>query len=381
MPGQTDALTIGSLIAANVVAGASFGVMPTLIEGVTQSLSFSPPEAGLYSSILMAGSATGSICSKYWVRRVDWRVAARAALLGLVIANSLSIIGHHRNTFMGLQFVGGIFGGSLYALTLTALSDGAKANRDFGLLFAGQVLLQALGLFGGPTLQQLGGIDALLGTLVLLDALSLLLTNWMPSNGGTSTDPVSFRSTFRPATLTVVIGCFLFWLSTACYWTYIGLIGDSAGFQSQQIGTALTIGVGAGFAGALIASFGGDRLGRGALLLAGTLMVVLSVVILAGRITYLEYTLSGCMLNFAWNLSLTAQLATVNAIDASRHAIAVTPAFQAAGAVVGPALAATLVAGQDYSKVIWIVIGAALLSQACFSSARRLSKSSAKHLN
>ncbi len=69
--------------------------------------------------MIMAGSAIGSVLGKYWVRRLDWRQAARIALLGTVAGNALSIVLHERLAFVALQFIAGLFAGSLYALTLT----------------------------------------------------------------------------------------------------------------------------------------------------------------------------------------------------------------------------------------------------------------------
>jgi DHA1 family inner membrane transport protein len=366
------ASTVGALIILNIVATASFAVLPTLIEGATQTLRFSPAEVGALSSLLSVGMAIGSLCAKYWVRRVTWPAAARAVLLGLIVANVLSIFEHQREMFLGLQFLGGVFGGSLLALTLTGLSDSPRSHRDFGLLMIATVIFQAMGLYAGPTLLRFGGINALLAALTLVGALSMLLTKDVSRSGRAVSPTVSFRSLLRPATLTALIGCFWYWLTTACYWTFIGLIGDDSGLSPQQVGSALSIGMGAGLMGGLIASFGGVHFRRGPMILLGTVSIVISVVVLDGHVTYLDFVLSGCFLNFAWNLSVPYQWSVVNSIDTSGHAIGLTPAFQATGAVVGPAVAAAFVTGHDYRSVLWIVAGGALISQTCFVLASRL---------
>ncbi len=145
-------VTFAAVVALAVTSTAAFAVLPALVKGAQQSLRFSASDIGILSAMINAGGALGSVMAKYWVRRLPWRRATRIALAGLVAGNALSIMLHERLAFIGLQFVAGFFSGSLLSLTLTMLSDRDQPDRDFGILIAGQVALQAIGSFRGPLL-------------------------------------------------------------------------------------------------------------------------------------------------------------------------------------------------------------------------------------
>ena len=209
-----------AVVALNVVGVATFDVMPTMVEGAQQSLRLTAGEVGSLSALIMGGSAVGSMVAKYWVRRLAWPTAARAALYGIVAANLLSIFFHARAVFFFLQFVAGFFSGSLYSLTLTILSDGEQPDRDFGIVIAAQVAFQAIGLYAGPGLLHRGGIDALLAAFVAISAAGLLIAGHVPVRGRDVPAHVPFKTLLRPGTLIALVGCTFYMLSAGCYhWT------------------------------------------------------------------------------------------------------------------------------------------------------------------
>lgn len=358
-----------TVVSLNVVGVATFDVMPTMVEGAQQSLRFTAGEVGSLSALIMGGSAVGSMIAKYWVRRLIWPTAARAALYGIVAANGLSIFFHGRGIFFFLQFAVGFFSGSLYSLTLTTLSDGEQPDRDFGIVIAAQVAFQAIGLYAGPGLLRLGGIDALLAAFVAISAAGLLIAGRVPLRGRDVPAYVPFKTLLRPGTLIALVGCTFYMLSAGCYWTYIALIGEDAGFDEERIARSLVIGVFAGFVGALAAAWCGTRLPRNALLTAGTIMVVMAVGLIQGHISLLAFIVSCCLFNFSWNFSVAYQYAAVNAVDASGRGVALAPAFHNVGASIGPAVAALFVTPHTYGSVSALTAGGAMLSVLCFVAA------------
>jgi MFS transporter, DHA1 family, inner membrane transport protein len=372
MRSKQSLISFGAVVALNVIGIATFDVLPTVVEGAQQSLHFSESDIGVLSAMIMAGSAIGSVLAKYWVRRLDWRLAARIALLGTVAGNALSIVLHERLAFVALQFVAGFFAGSLYALTLTILSDGDEPDRDFGIVIAAQVAFQAIGLFAGPALLHLNGIDAILAAFVALTAAGFLIVGRVPRRGRHVPDSVDFRALLRPGTLLALLGCSFFLLSAGCYWTYVALIGHDAGFDEEHIARSLVVGVAAGFVGALTAAAIGSRLPRNAMLMLGMAMVVAAVLLLLGHASLVAFVTSCCLFNFSWNFSVAYQYAAVNSVDASGRGVSLAPAFHGAGASIGPAIAALFVAPHLYGSVMWLVSGGAVLSVLCFLLATRI---------
>ncbi len=73
-----------------------------------------------------------------------------------------------------------------------------------------------------------------------------------------------------------------------------------------------------------------------------------------------------------WNFSLTFQYSAVNGVDATGTAVAVTPAFHALGATLGPAAAAALIRGDDLSAVNYLAAASVILSLTLFVLAYRV---------
>ncbi len=373
------ASTTGVVVVCNVVAIATFLVLPTVVDGAERSLHFTDRDVGFLSAINMAGSMVSAIGAKFWVRRVPWARAVRTALLGLACANALSLVFQDRGGFLALQCVAGFFGGSLYSLTLTVLSDTRQPDRNFGLAVAAQVVFQVMGLLAGPTLLAVGGIDVLLTGFALLCLLALPLARFVPDRGRRVSAQVTFAALLGARTLLALMGCFFFLLNAGCYWTYVNDMGHSAGLGEQQIASGLALGVSAGLLGALLASWIGARFNRNASLAIGALLIVAAAWLLAGPLTIAEFTLSSALFNFAWNYSLSYQYAAVNATDPSGHSVAVAPAFHTAGAALGPAIAALLVTPSHYTSVIWLVDAGAIVSLVCFLASARLANAARTH--
>ena len=100
--------------------------------------------------------------------------------------------------------------------------------------------------------------------------------------------------------------------------------------------------------------------------------MVLSMLLLLGKLQLTAYVVSAVVYGIAWNVSMTYQYSTVNLVDRSRRGVALAPAFHNAGGAVGPALAALVVTASDHSSVLWLVGVSVLASLVCFALALRL---------
>ncbi len=344
-----------AVTALNVISIATFDIMPTFVQGTRQTLHFTEREALLFSALFMGGNVVGSMLTKYWVRGVSWPRAAAAALAGIVICDGLGAACTAPTGFLLSQVAAGISAGSLYSLTLTILSDQHNPDRHFGLLISAQVAFQALGLYAGPYLLEAGGLHAVLIGVTTISAVGFALLRFLPESGRGTEPLVSFRKLMRPATMFAFAGCFAFFLNAGSYWAFIELLGHDRGFSEPEIARSLVAGVVAGFVGALIASWIGQRWSRLGMIGLGTAMVLGAVCVLTGQVTIPMFLLSNCLFNFSWNFSVAYQYALVNATDRTGYAIALTPAFHTAGATAGPAIAALLIRPHDYAGVLWLV--------------------------
>jgi cyanate permease len=63
------------------------------------------------------------------------------------------------------------------------------------------------------------------------------------------------------------------------------------------------------------------------------------------------FTFTLVVLNFAWNVALPYQIAAIARVDSTGRLLVLLPAFQAAGATAGPALAGRIAGERDFDAI------------------------------
>jgi predicted MFS family arabinose efflux permease len=363
---KTARATLLITLGLYVVGASTFNVLPVLVEGTSASLHFSQGQIGALSFGISAGQALSAFLAGIWVRSVRWPVAALVSLVGMVSANVLSILIHSYWAFVFLQGMSGLCGGSLLCLTMTILSDYQESTRYFGIGNALQVLYQILGLLTGPTVLHLAGLDGILAILAVLSAGGVLVASFLPIAGKAVAPGGMRKALSSPATLTALIGCSIFFINAGAFWTYVELMGESHGISSHVVSNCIAAGVSGGVLGGLVAWRLGDRFGRLVPLTAASVMTVGAALILRGSFGVTSFLLSSVVYCFAWNYSLTYQLAAINAIDATGRGVALFGGFGNIGMAVGAALAGSIVDPGDYTPITGLMILAVCLSTALF---------------
>lgn len=361
--------SIGSLLAAialTVIAMAPFLVLPLYVGAAAENLGLNQQQIGFLASAVAAGSAISSVVMMLLVRRVRWRRAGLVALSLMLVPMCLSIFADDVVTFMALQGLAALGGGSTYSLALTALSDRHHPDRAFGMSIAAQVSFQVVGMLLLPQLVAGAGIDGMLALFVAMELLGLVLIAWLPDSGKSLPSIVGNASIVSLPVLLALGGCFFFFFNVGAMWTYIERMAVMAGFEAQQIGLGLAIGVSLGIPGALLASWCGDRFGRIGPLTIGALGTVVAVYMLGQGMQFSTYVVAAALYNFVWNFSLAFQYAAVNAVDTSGRGVAAAPAFHGAGVAVGPALAALYVTETSLVAVNVLAGSAAVASLLLF---------------
>jgi predicted MFS family arabinose efflux permease len=357
-------------VALSVVGIATFLLMPQLVEAVVSGLHYSEAEAGWMSSGVMIGSTLAAAVSGFWIRRLSWRTAAAVALAGQLAANVIALFIQAPVAFIALQAVVGFFGGSLYSLALTILSDGQRPDRNFAYSIGAQTVYQVFGLGAGPYLIR-HGAGAMLLVFALLAAAGLCALGWVPTRGrAMDLGARRGRQAAAPLLLTLA-GCFVFYINVGAYWTYAERIGTAAGLSVAATSAALAISVVVSIAGAVFAYALGDRRGYFLPLAASALGCVLAMALLTGAPGIVAFTASAVLYGLAWNVSMAYQYATVNLVDQSGRGVALAPALHWAGGAAGPALAALFVSGHNHDAVLAIVTLAAAVSLGFFAFALR----------
>lgn len=355
----------------------TFLLLPTLVAAAASDpgLHFNEWQLGILSAVLSAGTMVAGLMAPFWIRTVSWRRAALWAILGLVGANGTALRVHDFPGFCLLQGMVGFFGGSLYSLSLTVLSDAKRPDRAFTCAIGAQTLYQAIALVAGPFLMAAGGMNGVLLFFAGLSASGLLFVGVLPGHGRMGTvahGPVNALLSV-PVVLSLA-GCFLFYMNIGAFWTYIEPIGRAAGIGGEAIANALAAATVASLLGVLLTYVLGVRLGYALPIGVSALTIALAVAVLWSPPTVLVLFLSNSVYAIAWNVSMTYQYSAVNQVDSSRRAVALAPSFHNAGSAVGPAVAAYAVRPGDFSGVLWLVCASVALSFLCFAIALQRSR-------
>jgi predicted MFS family arabinose efflux permease len=355
-------------LALVIVGGSMFNILPLLTAGAADKLGFSAPQAGFMSSVLTVASGLSALASGFWVRSLSWPRAAAFSLAGMALSLLVALGVHGYWAFVSMQGAAAFFASAAFSLGMTIISDGHESTRSFGTAISAQAAYQIAALWAGPWLLKASGLDGVLALLAVPAGLCLVLTPLLPARGRAIAR--EHRSgVFRPATLLAFMGFAIFFVGAGAYWTYIELMGQAQGLTTHVIADCVALSVAAGIPGGLLASAQGSRFGRlWPLVLAAALMLI-AALLLGGAPRVLAFGAAGVLYYFGWCYSLTYQFTLVNTVDASGRAVALTGACAFFGSAGGAALAAPLIAPNDYRAVVWIVAVAAGLSVALYALA------------
>jgi predicted MFS family arabinose efflux permease len=368
---ESRAVLAGALLSC--VGLASFLLLPTLVEAAVSDLHYSERQVGILAAALSAGQTLTGLLSALWIRRSPWPRAAAITLLGLVAANGAATVLHGFAAFVVLQAIVGLFGGSLYSLSLTILSDGGRPERHFAYAIGAQTVYQIAALVAGPALIRAGGVNAVLGLFIAMSAAGLLLVRWIPVYGhrAAGVGP-AYGALLRLPVLLALVGCFLFYVNIGAFWTYVVRIGSAAGLGLDAISNGVAFATLTSIAGVVFASWFGVRRGYVSPIAASAVVIALAAAMLSGRPSLTAFVVANVVYSIAWNVSMTYQYSVVNAVDDSRRGIALAPSFHSAGGAAGPAVAALFVTATDHDGALWLVAGSVLASVACFVLSLRL---------
>lgn len=348
-------------------------ILPLLVDGAMADLHFSERSAGLLSSGIMAGGVVSALLSGLWVRRIRWQSAARIAVLGQLAATLASLVFHTNIAFILLQSLAGFFGGAVNSLAMTVLSDGRHPARSFGFSVAAQATLSAVELLAGPYLLGVGGMNAVLWTLVAMSVASLPFCGNLPPMSRLAIVPRAWRGHVTAPVVLSLAGCFLFYSCIGSYWTYIGLVGATAKLSPQTVGNALAASTVIGIGGALLPSWFGERHGYHKPLMIGALLTAVAGLLIVAPVSPLRFVASATVFNIGWNYWVTYQLAVVAVVDRSGRSIAVSQAFLSGGGAAGAAVAALFVTASNQSSLVWLVLAATSSALVCFIAALEMS--------
>jgi predicted MFS family arabinose efflux permease len=349
---------LAARVALSLVATAGFfyvNIMPAIVQGLVDALGLSQREAGLVGSANLYGASCGALLAVLLVQRLPWRAAARALLLALIVADAASALLASAPALIGLRFVHGVLAGTLVGVMYAVMARTGEPDRTFGVLLFVQFGLGGLGVLVLPALVPQYGSALLFGVLVAFSAVAIVL---LPLLAPYPAPPVPERRQAQAGSrvgmplLLTLLAIFLFQAGNMALFPYVIGLGEAAGLERGFVTPALAASSWIGLAGAALVVWLGTRHGRLWPLLTAILLTALgNGALLFSR--YAEvYLLANLGVGLTWAFVMPYLLGMCAALDPGGRLAALGGLASKLGLATGPLVAALLIGGQDYARVI-----------------------------
>lgn len=342
-------------------------VLPVVVGGFVDYLTFTESEAGYLASAGFLGSAVAAIVISLRIHHLDLRRLAWIGLTVLILCDAVSIFAADLDTwaFVAVRFLSGAGGATAYAAVMGAYAGWKQPERAYGLFMSIQFLLSALGLFGLPWILDRGGVAAIFILFTALDVLALMFVTQIP--GRDERPPVGsgpsleWRVIAKPVALFCLAGIGLFEAANMANFTYSERIGYQFALDGAAIGTILgaatVLGIPAAFGVFLL----GARFGLYVPIMLAVLTQIVALTLLLVGSTPPMYLTSMCLMSLGWAFALPYFQAIEARID-PRGSVVVAGGFATSlGDFLGPATAASLVRPNHFGDMLIGAIVACLV--------------------
>jgi len=351
------------LLAFLATAGLFYvNIMPALVEGLIEGAGFSNRQAGMVGSSNVYGAALGALVAVFLVKRINWRAASYALLVGLISMDLLSLLVQHFLPLLLMRFAHGFVGGMLVGIGFSIIARTTHPDRTFGYLLVVQFGLGGLGLMVLPPLVPVLGTGVLFGSLILFSLTTLLMVPFL------SEYPVEAVS--RPAIADApdiqrgplalsLLATFLFQAGNMGVYAYVIGLGQAAGLSMEFISPTLAAAAWIGIIGSGLVIILPTRLGRTAPLGAAILLTAVATWALNYSDVSLVFVVANCAVGITWAFGIPYLLGMCAQFDKAGQMAALGGFASKMGLASGPMIAALVVGADNYSLVV--NLGAAAL--------------------
>jgi DHA1 family inner membrane transport protein len=252
-----------------------------------------------------------------------------------------------------VRFLTGLGGGIIAGIVSAYVARTSHPDRVAAFLVIGQVTFTVVALFASPWYLKQWGLSSIFGGLAGILAALFLLLRFLPtgSESYVAEDVKGNSAGFIVPVFIILISFVFFFIGHAAIWAFVERIGDSAGFDTEYIASALALSTLISILGAVAAAILDVRIGRFVpLVVAGVAQIVCFFVMMNGM-GAVAFLVALAVFQFFWNFALPYHMGVIIHRDPSASFVVLVPTFQAIGIALGPALAGLAIDGTSYIGV------------------------------
>jgi len=352
---QKDSFVSAALY-MSVVGPAVFIVQPGLVQAFVTHLGFSEQQAGVIAATEMWGIAFSTVVMIALAGRIRYHFILRAALSVMIVGNVVSSFLHGFEVFLMARLAVGVGSGVLVSLGFIIIGKSSNPDRNFGYLVMWVLLFGAVILSVMPKILNTFGMGGMLTVFTLMYLIMMPLVGRLPQTISQSNAP-KMRDVLNVTGLgrvLLIIGVLIFFTGVGVIWTYLSLMGAQTGASEQNVAFVLTGSQLIGAGGALFAAIIGGRFGRFSPTLIALVLCMFPVVILLNPQHFILYIVAVCVFNFSYNFFHPFSYGILAVADSSAELIKFAVAAQMLGLAIGPSIAAMVVSGGGYDRVLLV---------------------------
>ncbi len=339
-------ITVFSLIVIGALGVMAFQVLPSLVIGMLTDLEFSREQIGWVSSAQLGGIALGSFINLRLIKILSWRRIAYVGLGLLILTDFVTMFMMDYLPFIVIRLLAGTAGGICVSFGVYAIGNTRKADRNFGLFLAFQVISAIIANMFLPGVVQSQGIASIFVFLIILELLTLfILLKHIPNfevqgqqTGGANSTKVWLFCILQ------LVAVLFFYIALGGFWTYLAPIALDAGLTEQETGRAIGLGLFGGLAGAFVAAQLNIRLGRLLPILFAVGMQITALAILYTGFQFTVFVLAAGLFMFGWYMYFPYQLGMLAALDRDGRPMILANAVAGIGSSMGAPIVAYFLA-------------------------------------
>ena len=346
------------------IALVGYGVLvgiPVISTAWVGQLGFSEIQVGRVAGADLGGLSVGAVLASLIVATVNRRLIIVGAIIIAIVANALCMVFLTYEWTLWLRFIAGVGSGIYTAVAIATLGGSSTPAKTFNLLLFAFAFSQAGELYVLPMLS----INSIYTVLLAGYLLTLPFLHWVPPRPVDRTLDVEIdvaeavgghhiENRHVPAWVPwLVLATVTFtYINIGAYWTYIELASFNSDASPGWVSKLLVYASFLSIVACLFSTAISNRFGLARPMIATLICQAIIVGMLAGGINNVNIMISLFSFNFLWIFVDVYQFATVANVDHSGRFQALVPAAQGLGQILGPNIAATVLAfGFGYSGV------------------------------
>ena len=347
-----------------------YGVLvgiPVISTAWVTKLGFTEVEVGRVAGMDLGGLSAGAIVAAWVINHMNRRLIVFIGIFLAALANGLCLKYVDYETVLWLRFLAGFGSGMYTAVAMAVFGTSIRPALAYNLMLFSFAFSQALEMRILPQLS----MNGIYWVFIVCFLLTLPFLGWIksypkPRSMETKPETTNKNNSSKPLLAWVCLfAIFLTYINIGAYWTYIELAALDGNTDPELVSEVLVWASLCSLLGCLVATLLSNRFGLLRPLLIALFTMATGVGMLAFGINEPKFLMSVFTFNLLWIFTDVYQMGSLANFDHGGNYAAYLPAAQGLGQIVGPNIAASLLAiNFGYSSVFimcWTAAMSAML--------------------